>query len=584
MASSSSSSLAAAMQAFVDEDYASAEEHYSAALAAEKKPGGGDDDAELLAGRAAARLALEDYIGAADDARRAVAASPGLAKAHVRRGYVCVGDERERSEGLEIDEGREEGKREREREREMERERQRKRWRHRHRFDDDEKRTSTSPLPSSFLFFSKLTRIALFHLDEFESSRDALARAVELFEEQQKHGAAGQGGSGSGGRGGSSSGGRGGSAAASARKWLQRAEGALAAEGAASAAAPPRGSVRDAQHPPSRSHAAAPAAAAAPEVTEEAKKEGVAAAARAAAPAPAASPEAAGEEEARSPAAAPPTLPPPPQPRFRHQWFQTGDAVEVGVLAKGLKKEAVRVAIEPRRLLVVIDEGGKPSEAASSASAPSFSSAPSSSSPAPFTLVLALAGEVTPEKSRHSVLSTKVEIRLHKAVPGIAWPSLEAEGTEEGGEGEGERKEAAPPLPLAPVPAAAAAAAAADRGPFAPASKGGPSYSFFNPKRTNWDELDRKLEQEEQEEEREAAPEGEEALLKLFRSVYSGGDDDVRRAMSKSFVESKGEVLSTSWSDVGAGKMPGEDCFVEGCGGGGSCGHGHEREEGSGDE
>ena len=154
MASSSSSSLAAAMQAFVDEDYASAEEHYSAALAAEKKPGGGDDDAELLAGRAAARLALEDYVGAADDARRAVAASPGLAKAHVRRGYVCVGDERERSEGLEIDEGREEGKREREREREMERERQRKRWRHRHRFDDDEKRTSTSPLPSSFLFFS----------------------------------------------------------------------------------------------------------------------------------------------------------------------------------------------------------------------------------------------------------------------------------------------------------------------------------------------------------------------------------------------------------------------------------------------
>ena len=70
----------------------------------------------------------------------------------------------------------------------------------------------------------------------------------------------------------------------------------------------------------------------------------------------------------------------------------------------------------------------------------------------------------------------------------------------------------------------------------------------------------------------------------IVRSVYSGGDDDVRRAMSKSFVESKGEVLSTSWSDVGAGKMPGEDCFVEGCGGGGSCGHGHEREEGSGDE
>ena len=91
----SSTSLAAAAQAYVDEDYASAEEHYSAALA-EAKPGDGGGDAELLAGRAAARLALEDFLGAADDARRAVAASPGLAKAHMRRGYGCVfGDERE---------------------------------------------------------------------------------------------------------------------------------------------------------------------------------------------------------------------------------------------------------------------------------------------------------------------------------------------------------------------------------------------------------------------------------------------------------------------------------------------------------
>ena len=102
MASSSSSSLAAARQAFVDEDYAAAEEHYSAALLAqaEKQPGGdadADEEAELLAGRAAARLALEDYIGAADDARRAVAASPGLAKAHMRRGCVCFGDEREKA-------------------------------------------------------------------------------------------------------------------------------------------------------------------------------------------------------------------------------------------------------------------------------------------------------------------------------------------------------------------------------------------------------------------------------------------------------------------------------------------------------
>jgi hypothetical protein len=83
MTSASPSSLAAATQAFVDEDYATAEGHYSTALAA--RPGG-DAEAEALCGRSATRMKLDDFLGAADDARRAVALSPGLAKAHVRRG------------------------------------------------------------------------------------------------------------------------------------------------------------------------------------------------------------------------------------------------------------------------------------------------------------------------------------------------------------------------------------------------------------------------------------------------------------------------------------------------------------------
>lgn len=75
-----SAATAAATAAFVDEDYAAAQAHYTRALT--QRPG----DAGLLSGRSAARLKLGDWVGAADDARRASASRPDLAKAHMRRG------------------------------------------------------------------------------------------------------------------------------------------------------------------------------------------------------------------------------------------------------------------------------------------------------------------------------------------------------------------------------------------------------------------------------------------------------------------------------------------------------------------
>ncbi len=40
-------------------------------------------------------------------------------------------------------------------------------------------------------------------------------------------------------------------------------------------------------------------------------------------------------------------------------------------------------------------------------------------------------------------------------------------------------------------------------------------------------------------------------LNAFFKKIFSQGDDDQRRAMMKSYVESNGTVLSTNWNEVG---------------------------------
>ncbi|XP_050387803.1 protein SGT1 homolog [Argentina anserina] len=192
----------------------------------------------------------------------------------------------------------------------------------------------------------------------------------------------------------------------------------------------------------------------------------------------------------------------PAKPKYRHEFYQKPEEVVVTIFAKGIPAKDVAVDFGEQILSVSIDVPGEDT----------------------YHFQPRLFGKIIPGKCRFDVLSTKVEIRLAKA-EAIHWTSLEFRNDS-----------------LVPVKV---------NTPVIGAQR--PTYPSSKPKRVDWDKLEAQVKKEEKDEKLD----GDAALNKFFQDIYKDADEDTRRAMRKSFVESNGTVLSTNWKEVGTKKVEG---------------------------
>ncbi|GMH08947.1 hypothetical protein Nepgr_010787 [Nepenthes gracilis] len=191
----------------------------------------------------------------------------------------------------------------------------------------------------------------------------------------------------------------------------------------------------------------------------------------------------------------------PAKPKIRHEFFQKPEEVVVTILVKGISAENVSVDYGEQILSVTIDVPGEEL----------------------YSFQPRLFGKIIPSKCRYVVLPTKIEIRLAKA-EAIQWTSLEFS------------KESI-------VRQKINVSSAMPR----------PTYPSSKPSTVDWDKLEAQMKKEEKEEKLD----GDAAVNQLFKGIFRNADEDTRRAMEKSFVESNGTVLSTNWKEVGLKKVEG---------------------------
>ncbi len=190
-----------------------------------------------------------------------------------------------------------------------------------------------------------------------------------------------------------------------------------------------------------------------------------------------------------------------PKQNLRTDWYESGDTIDISLYMKRIDKDSVKSKFGDHSLSVqfkTIDGQTFDYE------------------------IPKLFSGIVPSQCHYLVFGTKMELSLLKQ-ENIKWSTLEYQGDEK--------------QPLNKILQHNTEKSLDDKLP---------SYPTSSKKKIDWSKFD----EEESDKEQEGDP-----ALKFFQSLYANADEDTKRAMMKSYVESNGTSLSTDWSKVGKNKV-----------------------------
>uniref|UniRef100_A0A7R9WVJ4 CS domain-containing protein n=1 Tax=Craspedostauros australis TaxID=1486917 RepID=A0A7R9WVJ4_9STRA len=189
----------------------------------------------------------------------------------------------------------------------------------------------------------------------------------------------------------------------------------------------------------------------------------------------------------------------------KYQWWQNDKFLTISILEPNVSAADIGVTFEPKRLVITLQKGN-----------------------ANFTVIAgSLYSEINPEKSKTVIKTEKVLVKLRKVDEKFEWRELV---------GKEDKRDAVKP--------ANTTKAAAKDGEIPIVKESAKTRPYASHR--DWDAIEKTLDKEESDEK----PVGDEAMNKLFQTIYKDADENTKRAMIKSYQTSGGTVLSTNWDEV----------------------------------